>query len=271
LVVNLIHICAIIVVLIIILNILILFIILVFKEEKVKKQKLFIIAWITLLVIVISMLILPVGTGIIRLCIIFGLILLWSSGIYLFWRTIYLRALFLVIAIVVLLIILIPGHKDNSKQLQNEYVYSLLGYENVRYIWGGENKIGIDCSGLVREGFINANFKVGVKTLNPMLIRRAFFIWWYDCSADALGNSYRQMTTLVLKARSMDELVYNDIMPGDIIVAEKGFHTFAYIGDNTWIEANPNKGKTVKVSSDEKAMEWKDIPIRLMRWSELFN
>ena len=236
-----------------------------------KKQKLFIIAWVVLWIIVLIMLIFPVGIGIFRLGIILGFIFLWSSGIYLFWRTIYIRVLFLLIAIVVLIIIIIPGHKANSKQLQNEYVNSLLGYENVRYIWGGENKNGIDCSGLVREGFINANFRVGIKTLNPKLIKRAFYIWWYDSSADALGNSYRQMTTLVLKAKSMDELDYNNIMPGDIIVAEKGFHTFAYIGSNTWIEANPDKGKTVKISSVEKAREWQDIPIKLVRWSELLN
>lgn len=240
-------------------------------KRKVKKQKVFIIAWISLLVIVVTMVILPVSIGITRLGIVFGFILLWSSGIYLFWRRIYLRILFLIISLVVFLIIIIPGHNANSKQLQDEYVHSLLGYENVRYIWGGENKIGIDCSGLVREGFINANIKVGVKTLNPKLIRRAFFIWWYDCAADALGNSYRQMATLVLKAKSMDELDYNNIRLGDIIVAEKGFHTFVYIGNNTWIEANPDKGNTVTVSSEEKGKDWNGIPIRLLRWSELVN
>jgi hypothetical protein len=234
-----------------------------------KKQKIFTISWISLFVIVITILIFPIGIGILRLGIILGFILLLSSGIYLFWRTIYLTILFLLITIVIFMITLIPGHKENPKQLQNEYVYSLLEYENVRYIWGGENKIGIDCSGLVREGFINANLKVGVQTLNPKLIRRAFFIWWYDCSADALGNSYRQMTTLVSKAQSMDELDYNSIMPGDIIVAEKGFHTFAYLGNNTWIEADPDKGKTITVSSEKKAKEWKGIPIKVVRWSEL--
>lgn len=236
-----------------------------------KRKRLFITVWVALWVILLTMLIFPVSIGFIRLSIILGFILLWSSGIYLFWRNVYLRVLFLLIAIVVLTIIIIPGKKANSKQLQNEYVNSLLAYENVRYIWGGENKIGIDCSGLVREGFINANLKIGVKTLNPRLIRRAFFIWWYDCSAEALGNNYRQMTTLVLKSREMDELDYNNIIPGDIIVAETGFHTFAYIGNNTWIEANPDKGKTVRITSDEKAKEWADIPIRVVRWSELFN
>jgi hypothetical protein len=236
-----------------------------------KKQKRIIISWLSLLVIVIILLILPAGSGILRLGIVLGFIVLLSSGIYLFWRKIFLRWLFLSITTVILMIILIPGHKGNPKQLQDEYVHSLLQYENVKYIWGGENKMGIDCSGLVREGFINANLKVGVKTLNPKLIRRAFFIWWYDCSADALGNSYRQMTTLVLKFQSMNELDYNNIMPGDIIVAEKGFHTFAYIGNNTWIEADPGKGKTITVSSEKKAAEWKGVPIKVLRWSELSN
>ncbi|MBC8059776.1 MAG: C40 family peptidase [Clostridiaceae bacterium] len=234
-----------------------------------KKKKLFIIGWIAILVIVIFMLLFPIGTGIIRLGIVLGLIFLWISGICLFWRTIYLRVLLIIIALLVAAIILVPGHKANTKQLQDEYVHALLGYENVRYIWGGENKIGIDCSGLVREGFVGANLKVGIKNLNPKLIRRAFFIWWYDCSAAALGNSYKEMTTLVLKATSMEELDYSNIIPGDIIVAEKGFHTFAYIGNKTWLEANPDNRKTLKKSSEEKSKEWKDIPLRIVRWSEL--
>jgi hypothetical protein len=235
---------------------------------KVKKQNFFIIIWILLLVVEVIMVIFPIGTGLIRLGVVLDFVLLLSSGLYLFWRNNYLRLCFLLIGIIILLVIIIPGHNDNSKQLQNEYVHSLLEYENVRYVWGGENKIGIDCSGLVREGFIDANLKLGAKTLNPKLLRRAFFIWWYDCSADALGDSYRKMTILILKAQSMDELDYNNIELGDMIVAEKGFHIFAYIGDNTWIEANPDKGKTVKVSATEKAKAWKGIPIKLIRWSE---
>lgn len=234
-----------------------------------KKRKILIILWISLFFIVITMFVFPISIGLTRLGIVVGFILLLCGGSYLFWRTIYLRILFLLITMVILTIIFVPGHNENPKQLQNEYVQSLLEYENVRYIWGGENKIGIDCSGLVREGFINANIKIGVKTLNPKLIKRAFFIWWYDCSADALGKSYKQMTKLVFKSQSMDELDYNNIMQGDIIVPEKGFHTFAYIGNNTWIEANPDKGKTVTISSEKRSKEWKNIPIKVLRWSEL--
>jgi len=237
----------------------------------VKKQRFFIIGWISLLVIVITMLIFPIGIGILRLGIIFGFILLWSIGIGLFWEKIYLRVIFLSIAMLVAIITIIPGHNANPKQLQEEYIHSLLGYENVRYIWGGENKLGIDCSGLVREGFVSANIKVGIKTLNPRLIRRAFFVWWYDCSADALGKNYKEMTTLVLKANSMDELDYSNIKPGDIIVAAKGFHTFAYIGDKVWLEANPDNGKTLKKSSEVKAKEWKGVPLKIVLWSELNN
>ena len=80
-----------------------------------------------------------------------------------------------------------------------------------------------------------------------------------------------ELTALVLKYTSMDELDYKNIMLGDIIVAEKGFHTFAYIGNKTWIEANPDTARTLKISSDKKAKEWKGIPIKLVRWSELLN
>ena len=34
------------------------------------------------------------------------------------------------------------------------------------YYWGGENKIGIDCSGLIRKSLIVANYKRGLLTLH---------------------------------------------------------------------------------------------------------
>ncbi|MFN2599036.1 MAG: NlpC/P60 family protein, partial [Pyrinomonadaceae bacterium] len=51
--------------------------------------------------------------------------------------------------------------------MRRAYIASLESYEGTRYVWGGENSRGIDCSGLVRRGLINADFHEGVVTANP--------------------------------------------------------------------------------------------------------
>ena len=58
------------------------------------------------------------------------------------------------------------------KTLRQKYVDSLVRYEGTKYVWDGENRLGIDCSGLVRKGLIDAAVRAGISTWNPRLIRR---------------------------------------------------------------------------------------------------
>ena len=68
---------------------------------------------------------------------------------------------------------LFPGREHDSRTTR-EYVTELLRYEGAKYIWGGENWLGIDCSGLVRSALITANYKLGILTLNPRLVGKGF-------------------------------------------------------------------------------------------------
>ena len=99
--------------------------------------------------------------------------------------------------------------------------------------------MGIDCSGLVRSGLIKANYEQGILTFNPRLIREGFSLWWHDCSAKALGEEYRGRTWLLVSARSINEIDYATIMPGDIAVTEDGIHVLAFLRAKLWIEADP--------------------------------
>ena len=225
--------------------------------------------WYLLIAVLVCLLLFPVGTRGIRYFIIIGGVVLVVAGFILYWKNLYLRYLLVALCLVCLLIITLPGRRADSGELRKEYLSSLSSYTNTRYIWGGENHLGIDCSGLVREGMVDANRSLGIKTLNMGLVRRSFYIWWNDCTARDLGNGYRQMTRPVLQADSMDALDYHKLMPGDILVNDDGVHTFAYLGDLMWIEASPVKGKVIKISGKEKAKEWGGIKIKIVRWSEL--
>ena len=64
--------------------------------------------------------------------------------------------------------LLLPGRAVDAESLRAEYVRSLQGYRGAVYVWGGENRIGIDCSGIVRCGWIDANLRCGLRTAKKL-------------------------------------------------------------------------------------------------------
>lgn len=231
-------------------------------------KKPLVILWFTVLTIVGCFIWYPVWWGIIRLGIVLGLAALWLGGMYLTWPYKAVRICAIIVTLSALAVFL-PGHNDDPGKINETYVEKLMTYEGVRYVWGGKNSRGIDCAGLVRKGYIDANFSLGLQTYNPKLLRRAFFIWWYDCAADALGDEYKHMTKKVQDAGSIKALE-NILQPGDLIVGlPDGFHVLAYLGNNQWIEADPTAGGVVTISTAQKAAQWEGIPVRLVRWNNL--
>ena len=163
---------------------------------------------------------------------------------------------------------MIPGRAYDASKLRISYVASLGIYEGTTYVWGGENRLGIDCSGLVRKGLIVADYRQGIFTLNPALLREGFSLWWHDCSAQALGEEYRHGTRLLFDAPGINELDHSRILPGDIAVTRDGVHTLAYVGNQTWIEADPTVHRVIKVQVPTKNA-WFEQPVNILRWSQL--
>jgi cell wall-associated NlpC family hydrolase len=143
-------------------------------------------------------------------------------------------------------------------------------YEGTRYVWGGENRLGIDCSGLVRKGLINANIRLGLQTLNPRLVRSALDLWWHDCSAKALRDEYRNYTARLSQAQNINDIPPDLVLPGDLAITSDGSHVLAYLGDKTWIEADPNEMKVIAVEIPSDNM-WFKTPVYLVRWSQLLE
>jgi cell wall-associated NlpC family hydrolase len=135
----------------------------------------------------------------------------------------------------------LPGRAVDVGALRDAYVSSLSDYEGTRYVWGGENRFGIDCSGLVRKGLVNANLRLGLRTLNPRLVRQALSLWWHDCTAQALRDEFRGLTVRVGAAPSIKEIDEQALRPGDLAVTANGVHVLAYVGKRTWAEADPGE------------------------------
>jgi cell wall-associated NlpC family hydrolase len=142
-------------------------------------------------------------------------------------------------------------------------------YEGVPYVWGGETRFGMDCSGLVRKGFQNALLKRGLLTLNPSLIRSAMDLWWNDTTASEIGRGYGGRTIPVTNCSSLNTLAGSLLLPGDMAVTTTGIHVMAYLGNNTWIGADPGEMRVAIFAVPEMKNAWFSSPMNIVRWKML--
>jgi cell wall-associated NlpC family hydrolase len=164
----------------------------------------------------------------------------------------------------------LPSRAQPSTEfLRRDYLAGLQRYEGVTYYWGGETSRGIDCSGLIRRGLIDALLRRGVRTLDPGLVRRAISLWWHDCTASALGDQHRGLTLRVLDTPSVNALDHSKVLPGDLAVTRNGIHIMAYLGNNRWIEADPGAGRVITVTAPSADNSWFETPMNIVRWSIL--
>lgn len=229
-----------------------------------KQQKL----WRGLWLVTLFCLLFPLRYTILKVGLIGGIFGLWLYALLLFPNRKWLRVLCLIGALLVLAPFLLPGHPANPVSLRKAYVAALLPYRGTLYVWGGGNRIGIDCSGLVQRGLIDADFQQSIQTSNPALLRQGLSLWWHNRSARALGDGYRNETHLLFEAPSLNTMDYSTILPGDIAVLSDGIHTLAYVGNQTWIEADPAPMRVILAKAPRQDMYF-NMPVRLMRWSQL--
>lgn len=225
--------------------------------------------WVILWPIAIVLFLYPINIALLRVGLIIALLGLWSGCLFFGWRKHVVRMVFLLPAFIIIGFLICPGRSFDQEKLRQKYVASLRSYEGTRYIWGGENGFGIDCSGLVRAGLIKATFQQGLLTLNPRLTRFALSLWWHDASAEALGQEYRQQTKYLFATSSINALDQNKVMPGDIAVTASGVHVLAYLGGGEWIEADPHFGKVVIIKVPAEKNPWFQEPVKILRWREL--
>lgn len=161
--------------------------------------------------------------------------------------------------------LLLPGRARDPAALRARHLSALRSFEGSPYVWGGEARHGIDCSGLVRRALRDAAFREGLATANPALLRVALDLWWNDASARALGEGHRDLTREIASAPSARELSPDIVVPGDIAVTHDGVHVLAALGEGAWIEADPQLGRVVILQAGDDN-PWLHVRVRLLRW-----
>ena len=202
-----------------------------------------------------------------------GLVLflvVWFGLVFLCWRRLALRISLVGITLLSAGFLALPARSlPAAESLRSDYVAGLRRYDGVAYYWGGESPKGIDCSGLIRRGLIDSLFCRGTLALDPGLVRRSFWLWWQDCTASALGEAHDGVTVHLFETASINNLDHARILPGDLAVTSNGIHIMAYLGSNTWIEADPGVGRVITVPVPAKNNPWFDTPMKIVRWSVL--
>lgn len=226
------------------------------------------IRWLALWPIALGLLLYPVSYRILRISTVGVFVLLWVGALRLCWRVKSVRMILVGIPLLPGAFLVLPGHPIDRFALRENYITSLRSFEGCRYVWGGENRLGIDCSGLVRAGLINAALRESAQTLNPALTRRAIALWWHDSTARALGEEYQLQTVRLFAAPGINAIDSHRLLPGDLAVTDDGIHVLAYLGGDQWIEADPGV-KRVLVVTVPTTNTWFAEPVNLVRWRML--
>lgn len=238
------------------------------KKQKAGFKRVLRKRWFALWPITAALLLYPISNFATRVATLFAFAGLYLGLVYFCWNKRVIRFGALIGGGLLGLFLLLPPKGVQTTSLRQRYIDALGTYTGTRYVWGGENRMGIDCSGLARSGLIVAEYKEGISALNPGLIREGISLWWNDCSARALGEEYQQRTRRLFSSPSINELDHSRILLGDFAVTANGVHVLAYVGENTWIEADPGEKRVIKLQSPSQN-PWFNEPVNIMRWAIL--
>jgi NlpC/P60 family len=238
------------------------------KSIAISRRQIYLL-WCLALFLLIVLTIQPISYSVMRMTIALLVAAIWLGIIYLWWRRVAVRIGAFASAVIIAVFLLLPGRPIDVEALRSAYINSLRTYTGTKYVWGGENRLGIDCSGLVRQGLIQANFQQGIATVNPGLARQGMAMWWFDLSALALRDGERGWTTRLFRAASINEIDRQQLLAGDLAATVDGQHILAYIGQNQWIEADPGYHKVMVEMVPDSDNFWFRVPVYVLRWHQL--
>lgn len=211
----------------------------------------------------------PVESKMLKLAFLGCLVGAWIGFAILTWSQKALRLMVLILPPLGVIPFLLPGGEMDAKELRTEYVQRMSGYEGTKYFWGGESARGIDCSGLPRRAFRDALLAYGLRHFNGTACRSYLTQWWFDASAKALGEGYRNYTLPLGTSGTIKTMNYEGLMPGDLAVTDSGVHILAYMGKGKWIQADPGIGAVTTLDGRTDDNIWFDTPVSTYRWQLL--
>jgi hypothetical protein len=208
----------------------------------------------------------PVNSSLLRLAFLASAGGLWLGLLVVSWKCRPARLALLLVAVGLAVPFALPGRAIDAAALRNDYLRRMAGFEGTRYHWGGEGPRGIDCSGLPRRALRDALLSHGLRHANGRACREFARQWWFDTSAQALGEGYRGNTRPLGLTGTIRKMDYAPLSPGDLAVTVNGLHVLAYAGGGKWIQADPGIGAVATLDGRTADNAWFDMPVTVHRW-----
>jgi hypothetical protein len=193
-----------------------------------------------------------------------------AGALVLVWRSRALRLALILFYVAAFVFLAWPATvpKDRSG-LRASYCNALNSYLGCRYVWGGVGYFGIDCSGFVQKGLEDDLVTNGLLNVNPAFLRESAWMFWRRTTAKVLGEGDAGRTFVIIEGRTLNDLDYTLLMPGDLAVTMSGDHVLAYLGEKTWIAADPTEHKVTRFTIPERTNFYFSTPMRIVRWKIL--
>ncbi|MCI5221762.1 MAG: peptidoglycan endopeptidase [Candidatus Electrothrix sp. AR4] len=193
----------------------------------------------------------------------------WIGFTVLAWKRKPLQTAALILPMLIAVPLILPGDEINSTELRQDYVLRMTSLEGTKYHWGGESSMGIDCSGLPRKALRDALLAYGIRHFNGRALRAYLEQWWFDASARALGEGYRNYTLSIGITGTIQMIDYQNLVQGDLAVTTSGVHILAYVGEGRWIQADPGIGVVATLAGRTDDNEWFRTPVTIHQWQLL--
>ena len=211
----------------------------------------------------------PVNSKILKLAFLACILGAWVGFTILTWKHKPVRIAALILPLAAAIPFILPGGEIDAEELRQDYVRRMSDYEGTKYHWGGESSRGIDCSGLPRRALRDAMLAYGFRHFNSRAFRGYVEQWWFDASAKALGEGYRDYTSPIGTEGTIREMDYGSLVPGDLAVTTSGVHILAYAGNGKWIQADPGIGAVATLDGRTDDNGWFGTPVTTHRWKLL--
>jgi hypothetical protein len=232
-------------------------------------RRVFVGTWLAAFPLLLVLWYYPVVTHRLRVETLIVALFILGGALIMVWKYCKVRWLVMGLYVAVAIFLIFPGRQVNRAELRDAYGEAMKSYEGTRYVWGGESCTGIDCSGLIRKGWEDALMHEGILTFNSSLIRESNWLYWNDTTAKVMGEGYLGRTVPVATCSSLNTLDYTLVQPGDLAVTEDGSHIVAYLGNKTWIAADPGVGRVTTFTVPEKHNGYFWMPMQIVRWKIL--
>jgi cell wall-associated NlpC family hydrolase len=208
----------------------------------------------------------PLNSGPLRSALLVALAAVWVGLLMLAWERKGWRVAVLCLPLLAMLPFAMPGRELDRARLTERYLSSMRGFEGTRYVWGGEGRRGLDCSGLPRRGLRDALLGEALRG-NGRAARMWLEQWWYDTSAKAMAEGYRGFTCPAGITGPLWKLDPAGIQPGDLAVTEDGRHVMIHLGGGDWIQSDPGAGQVIIARPDQSDNPWLRSDVSLHRWT----